>query len=105
MPAKKITEAWVRNLTWAKAINRHGGAETGKKQVTFIDTIDRGLALVLVLSSGGTKAWRVITYANGKAQSRKIGTYPRLVATRSYCRLQFHFQYRRKISNQRLQQV
>lgn len=80
MPAKKITEAWVRNLTWAKAINRHGGAETGKKQVTFIDTIDRGLALVLVLSSGGTKAWRVITYANGKAQSRKIGTYPNLTA-------------------------
>ena len=51
MPAVKITDAWVRNLTWAKAINRHRkGDKPDPKQITFIDTIDRGLALVLVLA-------------------------------------------------------
>ncbi|MGY3547121.1 integrase [Bradyrhizobium sp. USDA 4469] len=79
MPAVKITDAWVRNLTWAKAINRHvGGDKPEPKQITFIDTIDRGLALVLVLGAGGTKAFRVMTYVSGKAQSTKIGTYPSL---------------------------
>src|SRR5215472_15062343 len=80
MPAVKITDAWVRNLTWAKAINRHrkGGDKPDLKQITFIDTIDRGLALVLVLGAGGTKAFRVMTYVRGKAQSTKIGTYPQL---------------------------
>lgn len=79
MPAVKITDAWVRNLTWAKAINRHGnGGKPAPKQIAFIDTIDRGLALALVLGAGGTKAFRVITYVSGKAQSTKIGTYPKL---------------------------
>jgi integrase len=79
MPAVKITDAWVRNLTWAKAINRHRkGDKPDPKQITFIDTIDRGLALVLVLGAGGTKAFRVMTYVGGKSQSTKIGTYPNL---------------------------
>jgi hypothetical protein len=79
MPAAKITDAWVRNLTWVKAINQHRkGGKPDPKQITFIDTIDRGLALVLVLGAGGTKAFRVMTYVRGKAQSTKIGTYPNL---------------------------
>src|SRR5262249_14420769 len=79
MAAVKITDAWVRNLTWAKAINRHRKSDKpDTKQITFIDTIDRGLALVLVLGVGGTKTFRVMTYFRGKAQSTKIGTYPKL---------------------------
>ena len=32
----------------------------------------------LVLGAGGTKAFRVMTYVRGKAQSTKIGTYPNM---------------------------
>jgi integrase len=79
MPTVKITGAWVRNLTWAKAINRHRKADkSDPKQITFIDTLDRGLALMLVLGAGGTKSFRVMTYVRGKAQSTKIGTSPNL---------------------------
>ncbi|MBR1234596.1 site-specific integrase [Bradyrhizobium sp. AUGA SZCCT0182] len=79
MPAAKITDAWVRNLTWAKAVNQYRkGDKPDPKQITFIDTMDRGLALVLVLGAGGTKAFRVMTYVRSKAQSTKIGTYPNL---------------------------
>src|SRR5436190_22226976 len=74
-----ITDAWVRNLTWAKAINRNRKHDKpDPKQITFIDTIERGLALVLVLGAGGTKTFRVMTYIGGKAQSTKIGHYPKM---------------------------
>ena len=83
MPSQKLTDAWVRNLTWTKSLNAYlKGKDRGDrpppKQIAYIDTMDRGVALVLVLSSGGTRAWRVLTYENGKAISRKIkgGTYP-----------------------------
>jgi hypothetical protein len=46
------------------------------RQPVYIDTLERGLALALIVSYGGTKAFRCITYVNGKAKSRKLGTYP-----------------------------
>jgi|SRR5579863_19712 len=83
MPPQKLTDAWVRNLTWTRALNAYlkgkdRGDKPPPKQITYIDTVDRGVALVLVLSSGGTRSWRVLTYEGGKAVSRKIkgGTYP-----------------------------
>jgi integrase len=82
MPSQKITDAWIRNLTWARASNRYLKQRRDKlpakevKQLTFIDTLDRGVALVCVLSSGGTKAWRVLTYEGGKPVSSKLGTFP-----------------------------
>jgi integrase len=82
MPSQKITDAWIRNLTWARASSRYLKKRSDKlpakeiKQLTFIDTLDRGVALVCVLSSGGTKAWRVLTYEGGKAVSCKLGTFP-----------------------------
>jgi len=82
MPSQKITDAWIRNLTWARASNRYLKQRSDKassrdiKQLTFIDTLDRGVALVCVLSSGGTKAWRVLTYKGGRAFTRKLGTFP-----------------------------
>ena len=54
MPSQKITDAWVRNLTWTPALNRYlkkkGDKPQGKeiKQLLFIDTLDRGIALVFV---------------------------------------------------------
>lgn len=81
MPSQKITDAWVRNLTWVSASNRYLKQRNDKpakeiKQLSFIDTLDRGVALVCVLSSGGTKAWRVLTYEGGRPVSRKLGTFP-----------------------------
>jgi integrase len=70
MPAKSITDAFVRNVKSPAPISR--------RQITYIDTLERGLALVLVVSYGGTKTFRVLTYRNGKARTRKLGTYPAL---------------------------
>jgi integrase len=69
MPSKALTDAFVRNVKLPRKDDR-------QKQVTYIHTLERGLALVLVVSYGGSKTWRVLTYRNGKALSRKLGTYP-----------------------------
>jgi Arm DNA-binding domain len=68
MPSKTITDAFVRNV---KAPDRFS-----KGQITYIDTLERGLALLLVVSYGGTKTFRVLTYHNGKARTRRLGCYP-----------------------------
>lgn len=68
MPAKSITDAFVRNVK--------SPAPISQRQITYIDTLERGLALVLVVSYGGTKTFRVLTYRNGKARTRKLGSYP-----------------------------
>jgi integrase len=69
MPAKAITDAFVRNVR---------SPDLTKRQITYIDTLERGLALLLVVSYGGTKTFRVLTYHDGKARTRKLGTYPAL---------------------------
>ena len=71
MPSKSITDAFVRNVKPPRKDDLH-------KQVTYIDTLERGLALVLIVSYGGTRTFRVMTYVNGKAQSTKLGTYPNM---------------------------
>jgi integrase len=68
MPSKSITDAFVRNVKAPDQVRR--------RQITYIDTLERGLALVLVVSYGGTKTFRMLTYRNGKAQTRKLGSYP-----------------------------
>jgi len=47
-------------------------------QVTLLQKLDRGVSLALVLSYGGCKTFRVVTYVNGKPQSYKLGTYPQM---------------------------
>jgi integrase len=69
MPAKTITDAFVRNVKPPKP----GAKQT---QATYIHTLERGLALILVVSYGGTKSFRVLTYRDGKPHSVKLGTYP-----------------------------
>jgi integrase len=104
MPSEKLTDAFVRNLTFAKALRDVHKAAVARwenacektkkgeplpakpakpnseklKQVTYLDTRDRGLAVTLIVSSGGTKAFRVLTYRNGKPHSIKLGTYPQM---------------------------
>jgi len=69
MPARPISDAFVRNVR---------SPDLTKRQVTYIDTFERGLALLLVVSYGGTKTFRALTYRNGKAQTRKLGSYPQM---------------------------
>ena len=49
----------------------------GKAQVSYFQTLERGVALVLVVGSQ-TKTWRCLTYSGGKAQSIKLGRFPQL---------------------------
>ena len=70
MPAKSITDAFVRNVKSPNQFLR--------RQAAYIDTLERGFALVLVVSYGGTKTFRVLTYRNGKARTRKLGSYPQI---------------------------
>jgi integrase len=67
MPSKHLTDGFVK----------HVKPQPGK-QVTYINTIQRGCALVLVVSYGGTKTFRLMTYVNGKPKTRKLGTYPQM---------------------------
>jgi integrase len=67
MPSKHLTDGFVK----------HAKPQPGK-QVVYIDTMERGCALVLVVSYGGTKTFRLMTYVNGKPKTRKLGTYPQM---------------------------
>jgi integrase len=69
MPSQSITDAFVRNVKLPRR-------DAEQKQIAYIDTLERGLALVLIVSYGGSKTFRVVTYRNGKPQSRKLGSYP-----------------------------
>jgi hypothetical protein len=72
MPARLITDAFVRNVKPPTA--------EGARQVTYLHNIERGLSLVLVVSYGGTKTFRALTYdeRTKKPRSRKLGTYPQM---------------------------
>ena len=70
MPSIRFTDQWVRNVKPPRIGDK-------PKQTSYFHTLDRGLALVLVVSYGGSKTWRVLTYdTNGKAKSEKIGKFP-----------------------------
>src|SRR5262245_50380186 len=80
MPGKRITDAWLRTLRPPR--------QDKQRQVTYIDTLERGLALVLVVSYGGSKVFRAGTYIDGingktgnkvrKLRTVKLGTYPQM---------------------------
>jgi integrase len=72
MPAKSITDAFVRNVKLPKK-------EDKPNQVPYLDRLERGLSLMLVVSYGGSKTWRALTYDDaGKPQSVKLGVYPKM---------------------------
>ena len=72
MPARAITDAFVRNAKLPSA--------EGQRQITYLHNLERGLSLVLVVSYGGTKTFRALTYdeKTKKPRSRKLGTYPQM---------------------------
>ena len=92
MPAKNLTDTVVRNLKLPD--------KDGKRQVSYIDTLERGLALVLVVSYGGSKTFRVMTYRNGKPHSVKIGTYPRMTVKEARTRAREYFHDPKKFAAQ-----
>jgi integrase len=129
MPSKPLTDAFIENLTFAKALrDAHKAAmdrweaamdrwekvckkaEAGEPpppkptkakpikadfadwtQVTYVDTRERGLAVTLVVSYGGTKAFRVMTYRNGKPHSVKLGTYPQMSVKDAWAKAREYF--------------
>lgn len=70
MPAKNISDAFARNVKLPRKSDK-------PNQIAYIDTLERGLALVLVVSYGGSKTFRVLTYdASGRPKTHKLGRYP-----------------------------
>jgi integrase len=47
-------------------------------QIDRFEKLKRGLTLTLRISYGGTKAWRVGYYVNGRPKAKTIGRYPEL---------------------------
>ena len=47
-------------------------------QFDQFEKLKRGLTLVLRLSYGGTKAWRVLYYTDGAPHAKTLGHYPEL---------------------------
>src|SRR5271157_1740148 len=48
------------------------------EQVDYVERLKRGRTLVLRISYGGTRAWRVGYYINGKPRAKTLGHYPEL---------------------------
>jgi integrase len=62
--------------------------------------MERGLALVLVNSYGGSRTFRVMTYKNGKPQSRKLGTYPQMTVKEARSKAREYFANPQKFAAQ-----
>jgi integrase len=58
------------------AVDRLPLPSTG--QVQYFERLKKGRSLVLNLSYGGTRNWRVLYYQNGKPKSHSLGSYPEL---------------------------
>jgi Phage integrase family/Arm DNA-binding domain/Phage integrase central domain len=81
---KDMTDRWLATLTWAKAnhaVERKRKATPEKppkqlRQVSYLQRLERGLSLMLVISPGGTKRFWALTYREGKPHYWKLGRYP-----------------------------
>lgn len=69
-------------------------------QIAYLDKMERGLSLMLVLGAGGTKAFRALTYRNGKPRSFKLGTYPTTSLKQAKAKAREYFENPRKLEEQ-----
>ena len=69
-------------------------------QIAYLDKMERGLSLMLVLGAGGTKAFRALTYRNGKPRSFKFGTYPTTSLKQAKAKARDYFENPRKLEEQ-----
>jgi integrase len=78
--AKGFNDDWLDKIRFkAKLKTAKRGKNAGKqivqRQQTYFERMETGLSLALVVSSGGRKTWRAITYSDsGRAQSHMLGT-------------------------------
>ena len=93
MPSQSITDAFVRNVRLPRKDDDH-------KQVTYLDRLERGLALVLIVSYGGSRTFRVMTYRNGKAHTSKLGTYPLMTVKEARAKARDYWQNPQKFEAQ-----
>ena len=75
--ATRITPQFVRDI---KPPRPDRG---DKRQLVYIETLERGLALVFVVSYGGSKTFRVLTYVNGKPKTHWLGKYPTMTVSQA----------------------
>ncbi|MFO1099274.1 MAG: tyrosine-type recombinase/integrase [Xanthobacteraceae bacterium] len=52
-------------------------------QKDYFQKLNRGLTLVLRVSYGGTKAWRIVTYEKGRAKARTLGHFPEMTVAKA----------------------
>ncbi|TIP04933.1 MAG: hypothetical protein E5X72_09645 [Mesorhizobium sp.] len=64
-----FTERWIKHIRLPLKTDK-------PNQWSFLERLERGRSLVLVVSHGGTKSWRALWYEAGKPKSAKLGTYP-----------------------------
>ncbi|UCI09986.1 tyrosine-type recombinase/integrase [Mesorhizobium sp. B1-1-8] len=64
-----FTERWIKHVRLPLKTDK-------PNQWSFLERLERGRSLVLVVSHGGTKSWRALWYEAGKPKSAKLGTYP-----------------------------
>jgi integrase len=93
MPAQSITDTFCRNVKPPRKDDK-------PNQATYTDTLERGLALVLIVSYGGSKTFRVLTYTNGKPHSRKLGTYPAMTVKKARAKAREYWQNPEKFEAQ-----
>ena len=63
MPSASITDAFCRNVRLPIKPN----------QVSYFDTLESGLGLVLTVSYGGAKTFSALTYRNANQSTPSLG--------------------------------
>jgi integrase len=118
LPAKGL-DRFVDTLTWPKAIRdaeREHKARHAKRnakldqpqpyqplkpprQISYLHYMERGLSLMLVISYGGTKSWRALTYRDGKPYYWKLGTYPQTTVKEARLKAAEYFKNPQKVED------
>lgn len=85
MPAKHLTDVFVRTVKLPKK-------QDHPNQIMYLDTTERGWALQLIVSYGGSKTFRAMRYVNGQPRSTKLGLYPQMSVKQARDLARSHFE-------------
>ena len=123
MPAKGL-DRFIATLTWKKAVKdaetehkaRHAWRNQklrqdnkdelpyqplkAPRQISYLHYLERGLSLMLVISYGGTKSFRALTYRDGKPHYWKLGTYPQMTVRQAREKARDYFKNPQKIEDE-----
>lgn len=91
-------------LTWRKALKdaekaKRGPALKPPRQVSYLCYLQRGLSLQLVISYGGSKSWRALTYRDGKPHYWKLGNYPQMTVKQARTKAVEYFENPQKLED------